>query len=147
MTATVPVTLEGYLTDDPVFGSSNGVDYVQFSIAVNSDRFDEETKAWVPNDPVYHRVSAFHQMARNVRDSLQKGHRALVVGEMSFGSYADKEGRTRDTRAVKADVVGPSLRFATATLESNPPKVNSPAADYATGPVAVPVTAGADLTR
>ena len=96
---------------------------------------------------VFHRVVIFNQQARHVTNSLHKGDTAIVVGDLRFGSYTDKDtGQVRETRDVLADTVGASLKFADATV-TRAPKANGPAAN-ASGPVAAPASyAGADVTR
>ena len=93
---------------------------------------------------VYHRIVAFGATARNVAASLQKGDAALVVGELRFGNYTDKEtGEVRETRDVVADAVGPSLRFTEVTVDRNP-KASGPVV-HATGPVATPPSAASSV--
>lgn len=145
MSTKIPVTLEGNLTADPEHGTSQaGTDWARFQVAVNGRRQDPETGEWQDADTVFHRVSVFNAQARNVVASLQKGDSVVVVGEMQFKSY-EHEGKQRESRDVVADVVAPSLRFKTVTIDRSP-KVSGPAAS-ATGPVATPEATGATVAR
>lgn len=157
MTTRIPVSIEGNLVDDPKFGTSQGnVDYARFTVATN-DRRQMEDGSWDTTNTAFHDVAVFHTQARNVADSLRKGDGVVVVGEMRF-SRVEKDGRTFDNRDIIADVVGPSLRHATAQVSRNrsmegpeagweqAPKVTSPDA-YATGPVVAPEATGAEIAR
>ncbi|WP_460798752.1 single-stranded DNA-binding protein [Microbacterium sp. GXF0217] len=148
MSTKIPVTLEGNLTADPEHGTGeSGTEYTRFSLAANDRRLNEETGRWEDAGTVFHRVVVFDQQAAHVATSLHKGDGAIVVGDLRFGTYTDKEtGQVRETRDVLATNVGPSLRFADATI-TRAPKANGPAAD-ASGPVAAPASyAGADVAR
>lgn len=148
MTTKIPVTLEGNLTADPEHGAGeSGTEYARFSLAVNDRRLNEETGRWEDAGTVFHRVVVFNQQARHVTNSLHKGDTAIVVGDLRFGSYTDKDtGQVRETRDILADTVGASLKFADATV-TRAPKANGPAAN-ASGPVAAPASyAGADVAR
>ncbi|OJX65488.1 MAG: hypothetical protein BGO95_10495 [Micrococcales bacterium 73-13] len=144
MSTKIPVTIKGNLTADPEHGTSeDGTEYARFSIAVNDRRLNQQTNQWEDGDTVFHRVVAFNEQARHVVDSLHKGDRAVVDGDLRFRTYTDKDGNTREGRDVVADEVSASLRFATVQIE-RAPKANGPDA-YAEGPVAAPATTGAGL--
>lgn len=148
MTTKIPVTVEGNLTGDPEFGTSeSGTNYARFSVAVNDRRQNQNTGEWEDAGTVFHRVVVFNQQAKNVATSLQKGDSVLVSGDLRFGSYTDKEtGQQRETRDIVADSVGASLRYATVNVDRTP-KASGPEA-YATGPAAAPVsTIGAGIAR
>jgi len=50
-------------------------------------------------------------------DSLGKGDRVLVVGQLRMRSWETPEGEQRSVVEVTADEVGPSLKWATARPE------------------------------
>ena len=50
-------------------------------------------------------------------ESLHKGHRAVVVGQLKARSWETPDGEKRSVVEVTAEEVGPSLRWATATVE------------------------------
>ncbi|BDZ39340.1 single-stranded DNA-binding protein [Microbacterium suwonense] len=127
MTTKIPVTLEGNLTADPDHGAGEtGNEYARFTLAVNDRRLNEETGRWEDAGTVFHRVVVFNQQSRHVTDSLHKGDSAIVVGDLRFGSYTDKEtGQTRETRDVIADNVGASLKFADVSV-NRAPKLAAP---------------------
>lgn len=150
MTAKIPVTLEGNLTGDPELGLSDaGNEYARFTVAVNDRTLNKMTGLWEDGPTQFHRVVTFNQQARNVANSLHKGDTVVVVGNLRFGTYIDKEtGQTREAHDVAAENVGASLKFATVSVERTP-KANGPAADRsATGPVVEPASsAGVGIAR
>lgn len=148
MSTKIPITIEGNLTADPEFGESNGTKYARFDVAVTDRRFDEATDTWSDGSTKFHKVTAFGRTAENVRDSLAKGDRAIVVGDLEFREWRDKEtDEPRQGTQVTASAVGPSLKFHTATVNRAEAVAAGPKADgpdvSATGPVAQPAGASA----
>ena len=144
MTTKIPVTIKGNLTADPEHGTSDdGTEYARFSVAVNDRRLNEQTGQWEGGDTVFHRIVAFNEQSRHVVDSLHKGDRVVVDGDLKFRSYTDKDGNAREGRDIIADDVSASLKFATVSIE-RAPKASGPTA-YAEGPVAAPAATGAGI--
>jgi single-strand DNA-binding protein len=56
----------------------------------------------------------WRQYAENVGDSLAKGNRVIVQGQMAQREYEDKTGEKRSVWECQVDEVGPALRYATA---------------------------------
>jgi single-strand DNA-binding protein len=74
---------------------------------------------WVNAEPTRHVVRAFETLAENVVPSLAKGDRVLVLvhGTVTTAAWTDKQfGGKRTVQPVLAEVVGPSLRWATARI-------------------------------
>jgi single-strand DNA-binding protein len=58
-------------------------------------------------------------MAENVAESLQKGMRIVVTGRLQQRSWEDQQGNKRSTIEIQVDEVGPSLRWATASVQKS----------------------------
>jgi single-strand DNA-binding protein len=112
------VTIVGNLTADPVYrvAERNQRGVVRFDVAVNRQRFDRESNQYDDLPPVYHRVVAFGPLADNVKESLQRSLEVVVVGRFADDSY-EKDGEKRRQVVLEAQVVAPSLRFATAEVK------------------------------
>jgi single-strand DNA-binding protein len=112
------VTIVGNLTADPVYRVSerNQRGVVRFDVAVNRQRFDRDSNQYIDLPPVYHRVVAFGPLADNVNKSLQRGVEVVVVGSFADDSY-EKDGEKRRQQVLEAQVIAPSLRFATAEVK------------------------------
>jgi single-strand DNA-binding protein len=126
---TTLVTFVGQLATNPLlrFGEANHVPYVDLVVLVNEN--DRDGEEW-PSTPTRHRVRAFGQMAQNINTSLATGNRVVVVGRLTTEAWTDtvtKEART--TTRVIADVVAPSLEFATTSVTRNPRRTPSPTPD------------------
>ena len=75
------VTIVGNLTDDPeVSFTPNGAAVTNFRLAVTARIKDGE--GWRDGDTSFYRITAWRQLAEHIGDSLSKGNRVLVVGQL-----------------------------------------------------------------
>jgi single-strand DNA-binding protein len=110
------VTIAGNLTSDPELTITNsGAAVANFRVAVTPRVRDGNT--WRDGDTSFYRVTCWRDLATNVTDSLSKGDRVLVVGQLRMRSWESPEGEQRSVVEVTADEVGPSLKWATARPE------------------------------
>ena len=61
-------------------------------------------------------VVAWGDMAENISDTLGKGNRVIVNGRLEQRSWETDQGEKRSVVEVIADEIGPSLRWATASV-------------------------------
>ncbi|MCE0765992.1 single-stranded DNA-binding protein [Pseudonocardia kujensis] len=101
----------------------SGVAVVNFSIAINSRRFDKSKGHYVERPTVWKDVVVFGQFAENVYDTLTTGMHVTITGEEVDDSYTkelDEPGRDdvviRRTK-IEARDVAVSLRFQKAQVE------------------------------
>jgi single-strand DNA-binding protein len=73
--------------------------------------------SWRDGDTSFYRITAWRGLAEHIGDSLAKGHRVIVVGQLRARSWETPEGERRTVVEVQAEEVGPSLRWATAKPE------------------------------
>jgi single-strand DNA-binding protein len=117
------VTITGNLTSDPELKfTANGAAVANFRVAVTARVRDGNT--WRDGDTSFYRVTAWRDLATNVTDSLGKGDRVVVVGQLRMRSWESSEGEQRSVVEVTAEEVGPSLRWATAKPERAARKPN-----------------------
>jgi single-strand DNA-binding protein len=110
------VTITGNLTDDPdLKHTPNGNMVANFRVAVTARVKDGDT--WRDGDTSFYRVTAWRGLAEHIGDSLSKGNRVIVVGQLRARSWETPEGERRSVVEVQAEEVGPSLRWATAKPE------------------------------
>jgi single-strand DNA-binding protein len=116
------ITVVGNITREPelkFLGSGNAA--VKFSIAVNKRRKGKDGE--YEESTSFFDVQAYGTLAENLANSVQKGNRVVVTGEIEQRSWDDKEtGNKRSTVEITASEVGPSLRWATAEITRNPSK-------------------------
>jgi Single-strand binding protein family len=75
------VTIVGNLTDDPeVSFTPNGAAVCNFRVAVTARIKDGDT--WRDGDTSFYRITAWRQLATHIGDSLAKGNRVIVVGQL-----------------------------------------------------------------
>lgn len=109
-------TFRGNLTDDPVLRfTSNGRAVVNFTIATNKRSFNRQTNEWEDGETTFRPVTAWNALAENIAESLRKGMRVIVIGELGDRTYTTKDGNERRVTEVTAQDVGPSLLYAQAT--------------------------------
>ncbi|MEY2967148.1 MAG: hypothetical protein RLY50_1198, partial [Actinomycetota bacterium] len=68
----------------------------------------------------YFNVVAWGTLGENVAASITKGMRVVVSGRLEQREYQTREGDKRQAIEINADEVGPSLRWATASVERTP---------------------------
>ena len=69
---------------------------------------------WKDGPSSFYRCSIWDAAAENMAESLDKGQRVIVVGEIAQRSYETNAGDKRSVFEVTAQEVGPSLKWATA---------------------------------
>lgn len=115
------ITIIGTLTRDPELRyTPSGASVAEFGIARNPRRKDGNE--WVDGDPQFYDVKAWGSLGENIAESLQKGQRVVVFGELDFRQWEADGGDKRSKVEIKAESVGPDLRWATAQVrkaESN----------------------------
>lgn len=109
------VTIVGNLTDDPELRfTQNGAAVANFTVAVTARVKDGDQ--WKDGDTSFYRCSIWRDYAENVAESLRKGNRVIVTGALKMRSWETDDGQKRSVIEVAADEVGPSLKWATASV-------------------------------
>ena len=110
------ITLVGNITDDPELRfTPSGSAVANFTIAVNR-RWKDQSGQWQDKLDGFFKCNCWREMAENTAESLQKGMRVMVVGRLQQRSWDDQEGNKRSAFEIQVDEVGPSLRWATASV-------------------------------
>jgi single-strand DNA-binding protein len=111
------ITVVGNLTADPELRfTQNGVAVANFTIASTPRTFDRASNEWKDGEPLFLRASVWREFAEHVAGSLTKGSRVLATGRLRQRSYETKEGEKRTSIELEVDEIGPSLRYATASV-------------------------------
>jgi single-strand DNA-binding protein len=131
------VTLIGNLVDDPELRfTPAGVAMAKLRFAVN--RRYQRNGEW-QEETSFFGGTLWREAAENAAESLQKGMRVIVTGSLEQRSWETAEGEKRSVVEVRIDEIGPSLRWATATVTRSP-RADTFASDggprMAAGPVA-----------
>ncbi|MEY4476602.1 MAG: single-stranded DNA-binding protein [Actinomycetota bacterium] len=111
------ITVIGNLTADPELRfTQNGVAVANFTIASTPRTFDRASNEWKDGEPLFLRASVWREFAEHVAGSLTKGARVIATGRLRQRSYETKEGEKRTSIELEVDEIGPSLRYATASI-------------------------------
>ena len=109
------ITIIGNLTADPELRYiSTGTPVANFTIA-STPRIKKNDQ-WVDGEAMFVRCTVWREYAENVADTLTKGMRVVATGRLSVETYQANTGEERTSLKLDVDEVGPSLRFATATI-------------------------------
>lgn len=112
------ITITGNLTADPELRfTPSGAPVANFTVAHTPRTFDKNRNEWQDGEPMFLNCSVWRDAAEHVAESLQKGMRVIVWGKLKTRSYEAKDGTRRTVFEVEVEEVGPSLRFATATVQ------------------------------
>jgi single-strand DNA-binding protein len=79
-------------------------------------------------------VVLWEQLAENAAASLTKGTRVLVSGRLEIREYEARDGSgKRQSVDIVADEIGPTLRWATVTVERTAPRGGGDGGGYSGG--------------
>lgn len=109
------VTLIGNLVEDPELRfTPSGVAMARIRLAVNR-RWPGQDGQWQESTSFFS-GTVWREQAETVAESLQKGMRVIVTGRLEQRSWETQEGEKRSVVEISIDEIGPSLRWATATV-------------------------------
>jgi single-strand DNA-binding protein len=113
------VELTGNVTRDPELRfTPSGQPVATFGLAVNRRWQNKQTQQW-EEAVSYFDIVCWGQLAENVAESITKGTRLMVTGRLDQRTWETQEGDKRSKVEIVADEVGPSLRWATASVTRN----------------------------
>jgi single-strand DNA-binding protein len=111
------ITVIGNLTSDPELRfTPSGAAVADFTIASTPRTLDRQTQEWTDGEALFLRCSCWRQLAEHVAESLSRGSRVMAQGRLKQRSFDTKDGEKRTVIELDVDEIGPSLRYATATL-------------------------------
>ena len=145
------ITVVGNLTSDPELRyTQGGLAVANFTIASTPRSFDRAANEWKDGEALFLRASVWREFAEHVAGSLTKGSRVIATGRLKQRSYETKEGEKRTSMELEIDEIGPSLRYATASVtraQSSGPRGGAPAVSGGDEPWAAsaPAATGGDV--
>lgn len=117
--STNSVTLIGNLVDDPELRfTQSGVAMANIRFAVNR-RYQDRNNEW-QEETSFFSGTCWREMAETVAESLTKGTRVIVTGRLRQRSWETQDGDKRSVVEIDVYEIGPSLRWATATVTRTP---------------------------
>ena len=117
------IVVVGNLTADPELRfTQSGVAVASFTVASTPRTFDKQSNEWKDGEALFLRCAVWREYAENVANSLTKGARVIVQGNLTQRSYETKQGEKRTSYELDAVEVGPALRYSTAQVTKAAPK-------------------------
>lgn len=114
------ITLTGLVATTPRhLTTSQGVAITSFRLASSQRRLDPQLNRWVDTDTNWYTVSSFRGLAENAAESIQKGDRVVVVGQLRIRDWENTD-RSGTTVEVEASVLGHDLGWGQATYKRVP---------------------------
>lgn len=120
----IQITVVGNLTDDPELRfTPSGAAACRFTVAHNPSYFDRQSGEWKDGEPTFFDCSVWRDLAEHVAESLSKGHRVILVGNLkttrwkSDGRGKTPEGETIERQQLDVVAIGPELTWATAAVK------------------------------
>jgi single-strand DNA-binding protein len=109
------ITISGNMTRPAELKyTQGGVAYAKFGLAWNPPGRPNGNGGFTEEPPHFFDVTCWADLAEHVAE-LDKGTRVTVVGNLEYQTW-DKDGEKRSKVEIRADEVGPSLRWATADV-------------------------------
>lgn len=113
------ITIVGNLTADPELRTTSaGVQVASFTIASTPRSWNRNTNQFEDGQALFMRCSAWRDLATHCAQSLAKGMRVIAQGRLQQRSYQAQDGSNRTVVELQVDEIGPSLRYATAQVQS-----------------------------
>ena len=120
MAGETTITVIGNLTADPELRyTSSGIPVCSFRVASTPRVRNRQTGEWSDGDPLFLGCELWRDAAENAGESLKKGMRVIVQGNLSQRSYQTQSGEQRTVYELKNCEVGPSLFRARAQVTRN----------------------------
>lgn len=118
-------TITANVTRDPELRyTASGKAVVNLPLAHNS-----RTKVgsdWVDGETTYLEAVLWEDMAEHAAETFHRGDRVLVTGEITVEGYTGTDGAKRTKVVLRAEDIGPSLRFATAQIRKTTRATDQP---------------------
>ncbi|MYR75115.1 MULTISPECIES: single-stranded DNA-binding protein [unclassified Streptomyces] len=116
MSGETVITVCGNLVDDPHLSfTPGGAAVAKFRVASTPRVFDKQANEWRDGEGLFLSCSVWRQQAEHAAETLQRGMRVIVQGQLKQRSY-EKDGQKRMVYEVDVHEVGPSLKSATAKV-------------------------------
>src|SRR6266516_320517 len=138
------ITIVGNLTDDPELRyTANGAAVANFRVAY-STRIRDAAGNWTDGDTSFFTINCWRSLAENAAETLTRGSRVVVTGRLKQRSWENQEGEKRTVVEIEADDLGPSLKWATATVTKTSRSSSASSGGDWGAAVAAPVGASTD---
>lgn len=109
-------TVTGNLTADPELRYlDSGIPVANLTIADTPRVFNKQKDEWEDGVTVFIRATLWREAAENLTQSLTKGQRVIATGKLKQSNW-EKDGEKRSSIELDIEEIGPSLKYATASV-------------------------------
>lgn len=109
------LTLVGRLTADPELKRlPSGQSVCNFTVATSPRLYKDGQ--WTDGETSFHDCEAWASTAEHLVQTCRKASRVIVFGTLQQQHFTNREGENRSRWVLRADEIGPSLRFVSAQL-------------------------------
>lgn len=116
MTTTV-ITVTGNAVDDAQLSfTPSGVAVANLRIASTPRHLNRQTNTWEDSDPLFLGVTCWKQHAENVAETVRRGMRLIVTGQLIQRTYEKKDGTRGSSYEIANAEIAVSLLHATAQV-------------------------------
>jgi len=123
MSNQTPITIVGNLTADPELRfTPSGAAVANFTVAVTPRSFNKTSNEWEDGEAAFWNCAVWREAAEHVAESLTKGMRVVVTGDVQVRRWESREGVKGTSYEIKVDEVGPSLKYGTAKFTRDAPR-------------------------
>lgn len=95
--------------------TQDGLPITSFRLASSERRFDRNQNRWIDGETNWYTITAFKTLAINASNSINKGDRVMVVGNLRVRDWDNGE-RAGTSVEVEADAIGHDMTWGTATF-------------------------------
>ncbi|MFE2017566.1 single-stranded DNA-binding protein [Streptomyces sp. NPDC059499] len=121
MSGETVITIVGNLVDEPELRfTPAGAAVCKFRVASTPRVFDRQSNEWKDGEGLFLTCSVWRQAAENAAETLSRGMRVIVQGQLKQRSYEDRDQVKRTVYEIDVHEVGPSLARASAKVTKNP---------------------------
>jgi single-strand DNA-binding protein len=113
---TIATVIGNMVADAELRYTQSGLAVANFTIASTPRTYDKTKNEWVDGETLFLRASCWREFAEHVAGSLTKGTRVIAQGRLVQRGYETKEGEKRTSIELQVDEIGPSLKYATASV-------------------------------
>jgi len=109
------VTLHGWVGSEVTFRDPQGISVANLRVA-STPRLKRDGR-WFDGETTWYSVTAWRQLADNVRDSIRKGDAVIVHGRLRTDTWERADGQSSTTLCIEASMIGHDLARGTSSFQ------------------------------
>jgi len=107
------LTVVGITADPELRFTASGIAVAKFTVASTPRVWDRDKGEYRDEETLFLRCTAWRDLAQHIVESLTRGIRVVMTGQLKQSTWETPEGEKRSAFELDVDDIGPSLRWAT----------------------------------